>query len=51
MGGRGSSFVERLPLPVFSGDPLKYPDFKSLFKELVASMKVNEAASLEYLRN
>ena len=49
-GSKNHAFVERLPLPKFKGDPLEYPDFRSLFRELVNGLTIPESATLEYLR-
>ena len=49
--GRGSSnVVEKLSLPKFSGNPLEYVEFRALFGELIATVKVSEAAKMEYLK-
>merc|ERR1711867_226310 len=49
-GGKGSAFVEKLPVPKFKGEPLQYVEFKKLFVELMGGMNIPEAATLDYLR-
>ena len=46
----GGMVLEKLSLPKFSGNPLDYADFKDLFSELVASLRVSKVAVMEYLK-
>merc|ERR1711867_31510 len=50
-GARGGSVVvEKLAMPKFSGNALDYVEYKDLFTELVSTLRVSEAAKMEYLR-
>ena len=49
-GKGGGSLVEKLKLPTFSGNALDYPEYKSLFNELVSTLRVTETMKMEYLR-
>merc|ERR1711867_252896 len=49
-GGGSSQVVEKLSMPKFSGNPLEYVEFRALFSELIATVKVSESAKMEYLK-
>ena len=45
-----TTFMERLPTPVFSGERLAYPDFKQLFQDLVSPLRLKDSAYIEYMK-
>ena len=45
-----AGYLERLPLPQFSGEPLDYPEFKEAFLSLTRPANLEDAASLTYLK-